>query len=64
MTAVGKPLRRAHAAPNACSWDDYPHAEGVPTPKDVYTEASTTLSAADARAIMHDDGRRLLPRAT
>jgi predicted TIM-barrel fold metal-dependent hydrolase len=41
---------------------DYPHAEGVPTPRDFYAEALTGVSAADARAIMHDNGRRLLPR--
>jgi predicted TIM-barrel fold metal-dependent hydrolase len=41
---------------------DYPHAEGVPTPRDFYAEALTQLPAADARAIMHDNGRRLLPR--
>lgn len=41
---------------------DYPHAEGVPSPQDFYAEALTSLSAADARAIMHDNGRRLLPR--
>jgi predicted TIM-barrel fold metal-dependent hydrolase len=40
---------------------DYPHAEGVPTPRDFYAEALTQLPAADARAIMHDNGRRLLP---
>ena len=42
---------------------DYPHAEGVPTPRDFYAEALTQLSAADTRAIMHDNGRRLLPKA-
>jgi predicted TIM-barrel fold metal-dependent hydrolase len=42
---------------------DYPHAEGVPTPRDFYAEALTEVSAADARAIMHDNGRRFLPKA-
>ena len=42
---------------------DYPHAEGVPTPRDFYSEALTQLSADDARAIMHDNGRRLLPKS-
>jgi predicted TIM-barrel fold metal-dependent hydrolase len=42
---------------------DYPHAEGVQTPRDFYAEALTQLSTADARAIMHDNGRRLLPKA-
>ncbi len=41
---------------------DYPHAEGVPTPQDFYAGALTSLSDAYARAIMHDNGRRLLPR--
>jgi predicted TIM-barrel fold metal-dependent hydrolase len=42
---------------------DYPHAEGVPEPRDFYTEALTELPSADVRAIMHDNGRRLLPRS-
>jgi predicted TIM-barrel fold metal-dependent hydrolase len=42
---------------------DYPHAEGVPTPRDFYAEALTQLSAPDTLAIMHDNGRRLLPRS-
>jgi predicted TIM-barrel fold metal-dependent hydrolase len=41
---------------------DYPHAEGVPTPKDFVTEACGGLSLEQTRAIMHDNGRRLLPR--
>jgi predicted TIM-barrel fold metal-dependent hydrolase len=40
---------------------DYPHAEGVPEPRDFYTEALTALAPDQARAIMHDNGRRLLP---
>jgi predicted TIM-barrel fold metal-dependent hydrolase len=40
---------------------DYPHAEGVPTPLDFYKEALTSLSEAQVRGIMHDNGRRLLP---
>jgi predicted TIM-barrel fold metal-dependent hydrolase len=40
---------------------DYPHAEGVPTPRDFYKEALTSLSDAHVRGIMHDNGRRLLP---
>jgi predicted TIM-barrel fold metal-dependent hydrolase len=42
---------------------DYPHAEGVPTPRDFYSEALRQLSADDTRAIMHDNGRRLLPKS-
>jgi predicted TIM-barrel fold metal-dependent hydrolase len=41
---------------------DYPHAEGVPEPRDFYAEALAGLPAAQARAIMYDNGRRLLPR--
>jgi predicted TIM-barrel fold metal-dependent hydrolase len=41
---------------------DYPHAEGVPTPRDFFAEALTELSPAHAEAIMHDNGRRLLPK--
>jgi predicted TIM-barrel fold metal-dependent hydrolase len=41
---------------------DYPHAEGVPEPRDFYAEALTGLPASDARAIMYDNGRRLLPK--
>ena len=40
---------------------DYPHAEGVPTPRDFYAEALTQLPADQVRDIMHDNGRRLLP---
>lgn len=43
---------------------DYPHAEGVPAPVDFYTEALTALPAEQVRAIMHDNGRRLLPKAS
>jgi len=42
---------------------DYPHAEGVPAPRDFFAEALTELPAADAVAIMHDNGRRLLPKS-
>ena len=41
---------------------DYPHAEGVPTPRDFYHEALRELPAKDVVAIMHDNGRRLLPK--
>lgn len=40
---------------------DYPHAEGVPTPQEFYTEALTKLTPEQARAIMHDNGRRFMP---
>jgi hypothetical protein len=41
---------------------DYPHAEGVPTPRDFYHEALRELPSKDVVAIMHDNGRRLLPK--
>ena len=41
---------------------DYPHAEGVPTPRDFTTEALKDVAPADVRAIMYDNGRRLLPK--
>ena len=40
---------------------DYPHAEGVPTPRDFATEALKGLGADQVRNIMHDNGRRFLP---
>jgi predicted TIM-barrel fold metal-dependent hydrolase len=40
---------------------DYPHAEGVQTPRDFYNEALLDLSDSQVRAIMHDIGRRFLP---
>jgi predicted TIM-barrel fold metal-dependent hydrolase len=42
---------------------DYPHAEGVPTPQDFYREALTELPDDQVRQIMHDNGRRFLPRS-
>ena len=39
---------------------DYPHAEGVPEPRDFYAEALTTLSPEQARAIMYDNGKRFM----
>lgn len=39
---------------------DYPHAEGVPEPRDFFTEALTELSDEDARAIMYDNGKRFM----
>jgi predicted TIM-barrel fold metal-dependent hydrolase len=40
---------------------DYPHAEGVPQPRVFADEALGGLEAADVRAIMYDNGRRLVP---
>ena len=39
---------------------DYPHAEGVPEPRDFYTEALTELHDADVRAIMYDNAKRFM----
>jgi predicted TIM-barrel fold metal-dependent hydrolase len=40
---------------------DYPHAEGVPEPRDFFREALTGLAPEQAQAIMHDNGRRFVP---
>ena len=42
---------------------DYPHAEGIPTPREFVAEALQGLSDEDVRKIMHDNGRRMLPRS-
>jgi predicted TIM-barrel fold metal-dependent hydrolase len=42
---------------------DYPHAEGVPTPKDFVAEACSGLTEQQIRQVMHDNGRRFLPRS-
>lgn len=42
---------------------DYPHAEGIPTPREFAGEALGGLSDEDVRKIMHDNGRRMLPRS-
>ena len=42
---------------------DYPHAEGVPTPADFVQEGCVGLSEQQLAAIMHANGRRLLPRS-
>jgi predicted TIM-barrel fold metal-dependent hydrolase len=39
---------------------DYPHAEGVPAPRDFYAEALTDLPPDQARAIMYDNGKRFM----
>lgn len=39
---------------------DYPHAEGVPEPRDFYTEALTELPAEQVHAIMYDNGKRFM----
>ena len=40
---------------------DYPHAEGVPTPRDFVKEACKGLTPEQVRGIMYANGRRLLP---
>ena len=42
---------------------DYPHSEGVARPADFFDEALTEVPAADAQAIMYDNGRRFIPAA-
>lgn len=39
---------------------DYPHAEGVPTPKDFFHEACDGLSERQVQGIMHDNGWRFI----
>jgi predicted TIM-barrel fold metal-dependent hydrolase len=42
---------------------DYPHAEGVEAPRKFIDEALQGCSDADIKAIMYDNGRRMLPKA-
>ena len=41
---------------------DFPHAEGVPEPRDFYKEALTDVAPEVVQAVMYDNGRRLMPR--
>ena len=41
---------------------DYPHAEGVPAPRDFADEACVPLTDEQTRGVMHDNGRRFLAR--
>jgi predicted TIM-barrel fold metal-dependent hydrolase len=41
---------------------DYPHAEGVVTPRHFVGEALEQVAPEDVRAIMYGNGRRLIPR--
>jgi len=41
---------------------DYPHAEGVPQPRDFADEACAGLTAEQTYKIMYANGRRFLPR--
>jgi predicted TIM-barrel fold metal-dependent hydrolase len=42
---------------------DYPHAEGVETPRKFISEAMQGAADADVKAVMYDNGRRMLPKA-
>ena len=42
---------------------DFPHAEGVVTPRHFVGEALKQVAPDDVRAIMYGNGRRLIPRA-
>jgi predicted TIM-barrel fold metal-dependent hydrolase len=42
---------------------DYPHAEGVETPRKFVSVAMPDAAAADIKVIMYDNGRRMLPTA-
>jgi predicted TIM-barrel fold metal-dependent hydrolase len=48
-------------ADNILMGSDFPHAEGVPEPRDFYREALAEMPSDQVRSIMHDNGRRLLP---
>jgi len=41
---------------------DYPHAEGVPTPRQFVQQGCVGLTPQQLQAIMHDNGRRMIPR--
>jgi len=41
---------------------DYPHAEGIPAPRDFASEALRGLPEDQVRRIMYDNGRRFMPR--
>ena len=42
---------------------DYPHAEGVPAPIDFVHEGLQGVSPENVRAIMYENGRRMMPKA-
>jgi predicted TIM-barrel fold metal-dependent hydrolase len=39
---------------------DYPHAEGVPTPREFANEACKTLTPEQTRGVMYENGRRFM----
>ena len=41
---------------------DYPHAEGVATPREFVREALAGLDAQQVANVMHENGRRFLPK--
>jgi len=42
---------------------DYPHAEGVPEPRDFYDEALSEMSGSEVEAIMYSNGKRMMKLA-
>ena len=42
---------------------DFPHAEGLAEPES-FVQTMTTLTSADIRKVMRDNGRALLPLST
>ena len=46
---------------NIIMGSDYPHAEGVPEPRD-FVQACAGMSPEQIRGIMYDNGRRLMPK--
>jgi hypothetical protein len=42
---------------------DFPHAEGLAEPES-FVQSMTTLTSADIRKVMRDNGRALLPLST
>ncbi len=41
---------------------DYPHAEGVPTPRDFVAEGCNGMRDEDIEKVMYSNGRRMLPK--
>ena len=58
---VGGIIDKAGTADFLLMGSDYPHAEGVPAPRDFAAEALRGVSPANVAAVMHGNGRRLLP---
>jgi predicted TIM-barrel fold metal-dependent hydrolase len=56
-------IERAGTSKFLLMGSDYPHAEGVPTPREFVAEALRGVSPADVEAIMFSNGRRFLPKS-